>query len=168
MRISSVLLRTGCLAAHRRHCLMLLGSPPDMVHSCRSRKTHSSSQPKTTLTTQVLPSFRESTPAVADCRYKAPLVPRLVWSYFTSYLCSGFFGIAGPHLYPRKVGHTMRFYHTICPLYHISSGIARASCGFYFLFKYCSHTPTYCGAHPRWPAGGCIFLSVLPGRVHRS
>ena len=127
MRVSSVLLRTGCLAAHRRHCLMLLGSPPDMVHSCRSRKTHSSTQPKTPLTTQVLPSFRESTPAVADCRYRAPLLPRLVWPYFTSYR---FLVLSEPAVYgrilPEKPGRTLS-YHTIRPLYHIFPENARAS-----------------------------------------
>ena len=39
-----LLLRAGCLAAHRGDCLMLLGSPPDMVHNSRLRKTHSSTQ----------------------------------------------------------------------------------------------------------------------------
>ena len=38
------LLRAGCLAAHRGDCLMLLGSPPDMVHNSRLRKTRSSTQ----------------------------------------------------------------------------------------------------------------------------
>ena len=38
------LLRAGCLAAHRVDCLMLLGSPPDMVHNSQLRKTHSSTQ----------------------------------------------------------------------------------------------------------------------------
>ena len=128
MRVSSVLLRTGCLAAHRRHCLMLLGSPPDMVHSCRSRKTHSSPQPKTALTTQVLPSFRESTPAVADCRYRAPLFPRLVWPYFTSYRFIGTIGIGGirTEFSRRRPGRTLS-HHTIRPLYHIFSEIARVS-----------------------------------------
>ena len=127
MRVSSVLLRTGCLAAHRRHCLMLLGSPPDMVHSCRSRKTHSSTQPKTPLSTQVLPSFRESTPAVADCRYRAPLFPRLVWPYFTSYR---FLVLSESVVHDRMrriwPGRTP-FIHTIRPLYHIFAKIARAS-----------------------------------------
>ena len=38
------LLRTGALAAHRVGRLMLLGSPPDMVHGSRLRKTRSSTQ----------------------------------------------------------------------------------------------------------------------------
>jgi len=36
-------LRTGTLATHRNICLMLLGPPPDMVHSIRLRKTRLSS-----------------------------------------------------------------------------------------------------------------------------
>ena len=35
-------LGAGTLATHRNFCLMLLGSPPDMVHSIRLRKTHPS------------------------------------------------------------------------------------------------------------------------------
>ena len=168
MRISSVLLRTGCLAAHRRHCLMLLGSPPDMVHSCRSRKTHSSTQPKTPLTTQVLPSFRESTPAVADCRYRAPLLPRLVWPYFTSYLCLGFIGIGGGRsAFPEKTGRilsaTTRYAH-----YTTSSPkLQEHTMGIHFLFKYCSHRSPYSAMLLRSPAGGYTFPSVHRGMVRR-
>ena len=60
---------------------MLLGSPPDMVHSRRSRRTNSSTQRYKSQTTQVRPSFRDTTPAAADFRYRAPLLPRLVWPY---------------------------------------------------------------------------------------
>ena len=35
-------LRNGCPAAHRGHCLVLLGSPPDTVHSSPLRRTKSS------------------------------------------------------------------------------------------------------------------------------
>ena len=35
-------LRTGTLAAHAKHRLMLLGSPPDMVHGFPLRETGSS------------------------------------------------------------------------------------------------------------------------------
>ena len=35
---------TGDLAAHRSDRLMLLGSPPDMVHGVRLRKTHPSTR----------------------------------------------------------------------------------------------------------------------------
>ncbi len=43
-RSSYLLLRAGALAAHRGNRLMLLGSPSDMVHSSRLRKTHPSTQ----------------------------------------------------------------------------------------------------------------------------
>ena len=46
MRLPHRLLGTGTLATHLRICLMLLGSPPDMVHNLRSRKTRSSLQTK--------------------------------------------------------------------------------------------------------------------------
>ena len=46
MRFPHRLLRTGAPATHLRICLMLLGSPPDMVRNLRSRKTHSSLQEK--------------------------------------------------------------------------------------------------------------------------
>ena len=168
MRIPQSLLRTGDLAAHRLNCLMLLGSPPDMVHSRRSRKTHSSTQPKTPLTTQVLPSFRESTPAVADCRYRAPLFPRLVWPYFTSYRFIGTIGIGGirTEFSRRRPGRTLS-HHTIRPLYHIFSEIARVSARIHFLFKYYSHIRSRFSAHPRSPAVCYTFLSVRHGREHR-
>ena len=35
-------LRTGTLTAHEKHRLMLLGSPPDMVHGFPLRETGSS------------------------------------------------------------------------------------------------------------------------------
>ena len=46
MRLPHRLLGIGTLATHLRICLMLLGSPPDMVHNLRSRKTRSSLQTK--------------------------------------------------------------------------------------------------------------------------
>ena len=33
-------LKTGNPAAHPQICLMLLGSPPDMIHRCELRRTH--------------------------------------------------------------------------------------------------------------------------------
>ena len=33
-------LKTGDPAAHPQICLMLLGSPPDMIHRCELRRTH--------------------------------------------------------------------------------------------------------------------------------
>ena len=79
------LLKAGDLAAHRVHCLMLLGSPPDMVHSSRLRKTHFSTQGKAQNSHQDQPSKKEFAPAIADFRYRAPLPPRIVWPYFTAF-----------------------------------------------------------------------------------
>ena len=87
-RKSPLLLGAGTLAAHRRDRLMLLGSPSDMVHGCRLRKTHSSPQQRTLRTASLPSSRRGSTPAIADFRCRAPLLPRLVWPYFTAYLYS--------------------------------------------------------------------------------
>jgi len=42
-RLPDSRLKTGCLAAHVRFRLMLLGSPPDMVHEFTLRETGSSS-----------------------------------------------------------------------------------------------------------------------------
>ncbi len=43
-RSSYLLLKTGTLAAHWVHRLVLLGPPPDTVHNSQLRKTHSSTQ----------------------------------------------------------------------------------------------------------------------------
>ncbi len=67
--------------------LMLLGSPPDMVHGFLLRKTHPSTPYTAVQTTQIRPSLKDTTPAGADCRYKAPLSPRLVWPSFTAFTC---------------------------------------------------------------------------------
>ena len=83
-RSSYLLLKAGALTAHEVYRLMLLGSPPDMVHSSSLRKTHSSTQQNTTQFRETRPSSEESTPAVADFRYRVPLIPRLVWPYFTA------------------------------------------------------------------------------------
>ena len=60
-------LKPGILAAHEKHLLMLLGSPPDMVRGFPLRKTGSS-----TLLTEVSNTVhtlgREFVPAIADCR----------------------------------------------------------------------------------------------------
>ena len=68
-----------------KDCLMLLGSPPDMVHSILLRRTHPSTQITAVQTTQTQPFTTELAPAIADCRYKAPLTPRPAWSYFVSH-----------------------------------------------------------------------------------
>ena len=145
MRISCILLRTGNLVAHQLNCLMLLGSPPDMVHSRQSHKTHSSSQPATTQTTQVLPSFRESTPAIAGCRYRAPLPPRLVWPYFTSYFTCN---------HPYIITQSLQDCKSIC----------RNS---FFVFKYCFRTHCRRPVLPQLPAVCCTFPFFRCGRERR-
>ena len=66
----------GCLASPRGSCLELLRSRPDSVHRFLPRKTQTS-----TLLTEGCPTASQPrigiTPAVADCRYRAPLSPRL-------------------------------------------------------------------------------------------
>ena len=75
-RYSYSLLGPGTLTAHRRFCLVLLHSCPDTVHRFLLRKTQTS-------TSLIEGSFAMKgprigiTPAVADCRYRAPLSPRL-------------------------------------------------------------------------------------------
>ena len=57
---------------------MLLGSPPDMVHGFPLRKTDLST-PLTRYGWHISPGrVWGFIPAVADCRYRAPLSPRLV------------------------------------------------------------------------------------------
>jgi len=72
----------GSLAAHRRFHLVLLHSCPDTVHEFLLRKTQTS-----TLLTGGSPARpyprRDITPAGADCRYRAPLSPRLHGSFLT-------------------------------------------------------------------------------------
>lgn len=72
----------GSLAAHRRFHLVLLHSCPDTVHGFLLRKTQTS-----TLLTGGSPARtyprRDITPAGADCRYRAPLSPRLHGSFLT-------------------------------------------------------------------------------------
>ena len=80
-RNSPLSLRAGTLTAHQMSRLMLLGSPPDMVHGIALRKTHSSTRLQTAQTSRPLPLKTEFTPATADFRYKDPLLPRLVWPH---------------------------------------------------------------------------------------
>jgi len=71
-------LKIGNPAAHEKIRLMLLGSPPDMVHGISLRKTDLST-PLTRYGWHITPDrVWEFIPAVADCRYRAPLTPRLV------------------------------------------------------------------------------------------
>ncbi len=69
-------LSPGDLTTHGRNCLVLLHSCPDTVHRLPSRKTQTS-----TSLIRGCPTDRHPrhtiTPTVADCRYRAPLSPRL-------------------------------------------------------------------------------------------
>ena len=69
-------LNPGNPAAHRRVCLVLLRSRPDTVHRDLLRRTQTSSPLMKRCSTDKEPRFG-ITPAVADCRYRAPLSPRL-------------------------------------------------------------------------------------------
>ena len=82
------LLGPGCLAAHRRSCLVLLHSWPDTVHRGLLRKTQTST-PLIKGSFTVCNPRQDITPAIADCRYRTPLTPRLCGNFMTrSYLNS--------------------------------------------------------------------------------
>ena len=70
------LLGPGTPAAHKRSCLVLLRSRPDTVHRCLLRRTRAST-PLTEGSPTAHGPRQAITPAVADCRYRAPLAPRL-------------------------------------------------------------------------------------------
>ena len=69
-------LKPGTLTAPERFCLVLLRSRPDTVHRFPSRETQLSTSLTKGSSTNQSP-LRNITPAVADCRYKVPLTPRL-------------------------------------------------------------------------------------------
>ena len=76
IRYRTYRLNPGALASHRRFRLMLLRSRPDMVHGFLLRKTQ--------ISTPVCPGSdymqcpkQNITPAIADFRYREPLLPRL-------------------------------------------------------------------------------------------
>jgi len=66
----------GTLASHESVCLVLLHSCPDTVHRFPLRKTQASTPLIEGCSQMKDPQIR-ITPAVADCRYRAPLSPRL-------------------------------------------------------------------------------------------
>ena len=69
-------LSPGTLTAPGRFCLVLLRSRPDTIHRVPSRKTQTSTPLIKGSSTNLCP-LRNITPAIADCRYKVPLAPRL-------------------------------------------------------------------------------------------
>ena len=75
-------LNPGTPASHKRFFLMLLRSRPDMVHRFLLRRTK--------ISTPLIPGSpsagfprKDITPAIADCRYRAPLTPRLRGNFIT-------------------------------------------------------------------------------------
>ena len=81
----------GFLAAHRRSRLVLLHSCPDTVREVLLRKTQTST-PLTRGSPASPYPRRDITSARADCRYRAPLSPRLrgnfmTWSWYLLSQC---------------------------------------------------------------------------------
>ena len=72
----------GTLAAHRRTHLVLLHSCPDTVHEVLLRKTQTSTPLTRGSPARPYPR-RDITSAGADCRYRAPLSPRLRGNFMT-------------------------------------------------------------------------------------
>ena len=72
----------GFLAAHRMTHLVLLHSCPDTVHEVLLRKTQTSTPLTRGSPARTYPR-RDITPAGADCRFRAPLSPRLRGSFMT-------------------------------------------------------------------------------------
>ena len=69
-------LSPGTLTAHERFCLVLLCSQPDTVHKPLPYKTKVSTLQNRVNIHNKSPK-QDITPTVADCRYRAPLSPRL-------------------------------------------------------------------------------------------
>ena len=72
----------GSLTAHRRSHLVLLHSCPDTVHEVLLRKTQTSTPLIRGSPASPYPR-RDITSAGADCRYRAPLSPRLRGNFIT-------------------------------------------------------------------------------------
>lgn len=72
----------GALTAHRSVRLVLLHSCPDTVHEVLLRKTQTSTPLTRGSPARTYPR-RDITPAGADCRFRAPLSPRLRGSFMT-------------------------------------------------------------------------------------
>ncbi len=81
-RYPDSLLGSGTLTAHGSFRLVLLRSRPDTVHEFPLRKTRASTPLIRGGPTKKHPR-QDITPAVADCRYRAPLSPRLRGNFLT-------------------------------------------------------------------------------------
>ena len=113
---------------------MLLRSRPDMVHRFLLRKTK--------ISTPLIPGSpsvgfprKDITPAVADCRYRAPLSPRLHGSFITyfstwsAHVCS---------LYPEKglsVKRNLPCFHLLFSSACIACFNCRFPSGFVYQFS---------------------------------
>ncbi len=71
--------------AHQRHCLVLLYPYPDTVRSCQLHETLGSSLLIKCSLPYASPG-KTFSPAVADCRFRAPQTPRL--AQYNHYNCS--------------------------------------------------------------------------------
>ena len=72
----------GTLTAHKSVRLVLLHSCPDTVHGFLLRETRTSAPLIKGSSAKYKPQIG-ITPAVADCRYRAPLTPRLCGNFIT-------------------------------------------------------------------------------------
>lgn len=76
----------GTPATHERSCLVLLRSRPDTVHRFPLRRTQTSAPLNKGSSTSMSPRIG-ITPAVADCRFRAPLSPRLRGMFNIHFFC---------------------------------------------------------------------------------
>lgn len=93
----------GTLTAHKSFCLVLLHSCPDTVHRFLLRETQTSAPLIKGSSAKYKPQIG-ITPAVADCRYRAPLTPRLRGNVMT---------------YPHHMAHVLPYYNlnrSICQM----------------------------------------------------
>ena len=105
----------GFLAAHRMTHLVLLHSCPDTVHEVLLRKTQTST-PLTRGSPASSHPRRDITSAGADCRYRAPLSPRLRGNFMTNLCLSSIpvgqsfvkfqFTLEFPYFYPHSPAFT--------------------------------------------------------------
>lgn len=108
---------------------MLLHSCPDTVHRFLLRKTQTSTPLIEGSSTGYKPRIG-ITPAVADCRYRAPLSPRLHGNFMT---CVGLYANF-PYIY--IINAHVYIFSCIANLVYMESGYLSRSRLFLFLFFY--------------------------------
>ncbi len=79
-------LNLGTLVTPKEICLVLLCSQPDTVHKPLPYKTGIST-PQSKVNFHNKYPKQDITPTVADCRYRAPLSPRLCGHLIISHIC---------------------------------------------------------------------------------